>query len=140
EYPTVAGLLGLWPLLTAANVKVERCTERARITLGEVNLKAVLDPSNWLKLTFFALVKPTADLLPIRALYTDTGNTNIGLNPLTSEEPIWYAGPDLAASALLCGHRPEIVEAFRIVPRGVQNGLKTAFIGTREIDPEKHVF
>src|SRR5438046_1576300 len=36
EYPTVAGLLGLWPLLTAANVKVERCTERARITLGEV--------------------------------------------------------------------------------------------------------
>ena len=140
EYPSVAGLLGLWPLLTAAKAEVEQCTEDARNTLAQVNLDAVLNPANWQKLNFFALVKPTADFLPIRLLYSNTGNTNIGLNPLTSEEPIWYAGPDLAASRLLSGHRPEIIEAFRIVPRGVQSGMKTAFIGTREINSEKHDF
>jgi hypothetical protein len=96
--------------------------------------------ATWHKLAFFALVKPADDLLPIRALYGETGNTNIGLNPLTSDKPIWYAGPDLAASVLLTGRVPEIIEAFRIIPRGMQNGMKKAFIGTRELDPEKHDF
>jgi hypothetical protein len=75
--------------------------------------------TNWL-----ALVRPADDLLPIRALYGETGNTNIGLNPLTSDKPIWYAGPDFAASVLLTGRVPEIIEAFRIIPRGMQNGMK----------------
>jgi hypothetical protein len=140
EYPTVAGLLGLWSLLIAANAEVETCVDHARNVLSQINIEAILDPFTWQKLAFFALIKPTADLLPIRALYSDTGNTNIGVNPFTSDKPIWYAGPDLAASTLLSGRTPEIIDAFRIIPRGIQNGLKRAFIGTREIDPERHDF
>lgn len=140
EYPSVAGLLELWPLLTAANIEVEKCTKDARNTLASVNAQTVLNPSKWRRLAFFALVKPSGDVLPVRALYNETGDTNIGLNPLTSKEPIWHAGPDLAASRLLGRRTPQIIEAFRLVPRGVQTGMKTTSIGTREINPEKHDF
>jgi hypothetical protein len=137
EYPSVAGLLGLWPQLIAAKIKVAECTSDARLTLAKSNVETVLDPSTWLKLAFFALVKPSGDILPVRALYDETGNTNIGLNPLTSEKPIWYAGPDLAASILATGRIPKISQAFRLVPDGVQEGMKSTVIGTREFQPER---
>jgi hypothetical protein len=140
EYPSVAGLLGLWPLLIAANMEVADCTEEARDTLTDANIETVLDPSTWLKLAFFALVKPSRDIFPVRALYSDTGNTNIGLNPLTSKGSIWYAGPDLAASRLATGRTPRIIRAFRLVPHGVQEGMKETVIGTRTINPEKDDF
>jgi hypothetical protein len=140
EYPSVAGLLGLWPLLTAASVKVKGCTEDARSVLASVNIQTILDPAKWFELAFFASIRPSGDVLPVRALYNETGDTNIGLNPLTSKDPIWYAGPDLAAAQLLTGRRPEIVKAFKLIPAGVQAGMKTTFIGTREINPEKHDF
>jgi hypothetical protein len=34
-------------------------------------------------------------------------------------EPIWYAGPDLAAATLF-GSNPKIIRAFKFVPRGIQ--------------------
>lgn len=76
----------------------------------------------------------------MRALYNDTGSTDIGLNPLTSAEPIWYAGPDLAASKLVRGRTPKIIKAFKLVPTGVQEGVKPTVIGTRALNPEKHDF
>src|SRR5260370_13168190 len=50
EYPSVAGLLGLWPLLIAANMEVTDCTSKARNTLTRANGETALDPSTWLKL------------------------------------------------------------------------------------------
>jgi hypothetical protein len=43
--------------------------------------------------------------LPVRAAYNDkeADRLNIGLNYLTSEEPIWVAGPDVVSSVLLTG-------------------------------------
>jgi hypothetical protein len=140
EYPSVAGLLGLWPLLTAANLEVVPCTKEARKALASINATTALDPSTWLKLGFFASVKPSSDTLPVRALYNDTGSTNIGLNPLTCAKPIWYAGPDLAASRLLTKRAPKIVKAFKLVPRGMQDGMKSTVIGTRAFDPKKDNF
>src|SRR5579864_1076488 len=140
EYPSVAGLLRLWPLMTAAGVEVEDCTEEARRILDRVNSDSILDPSLWLHLGFFASVKPSGDLVPVRAMYSETGETNIGLNPLSATEPIWYAGPDLAASKVAREKTPQIIEAFRIVPHGVQTGMKPTAIGTRTIDPLKDDF
>lgn len=140
EYPSVAGLLGLWPLLTAASLKVSNCTKEARVALNHASVESILQPSTWHDLAFFALVEPSNDLLPVRTLYGETGNTNIGLNPLTSKEPIWYAGPDLAASKLATGRTPRIIRAFRLVPHGVQEGMKETVIGTRTINPEKDDF
>src|SRR5271170_6211006 len=89
EYPSLAGLLGLWKLLVSSNVGVAYCTKDAQKALASVNVKTILDPSMWRELAFFALVKPSGDILPVRALYNDTGSTNIGLNQLTSKDPIW---------------------------------------------------
>jgi len=140
EYPSVAGLLNLWPTLIATGLEVEDYSREARETLARANLLSSLKPSEWKKFAFFALTKPSGDILPVRALYREDGATNIGLNPLTSKEPIWYAGPDLIASRLLSGRTPRIVKAFRVVPRGVQAGLKSATIGTRQINPETDDF
>ena len=125
----------MWPLLTAASVEVQDCTEEATRILDHVNSASILDPALWPRLAFFASIKPSGDLLPVRAMYGDTGETNIGLNPLTATEPIWYAGPDLAASKLAREHTPPITEAFRIVPKGIQSGMKPTAIGTRTINP-----
>jgi hypothetical protein len=137
EYPSVAGLLGLWPLLISSNLRVAYCTKDAQKTLNSVNVKTILNPATWSKLAFFALVKPSRDILPVRALYNDTGSTNIGVNPLTSKDPIWYAGPDLAASGLARGRMPKIIKAFRLVSHGVQERMKFTVIGTRAFQPEK---
>ncbi len=140
EYPSVAGLLGLWPLLTAASLKVSNCTKEARVALNHASVESILQPSTWHDLAFFALVEPFDDLLPVRTLYGETGNTNIGLNPLTSKEPIWYAGPDLAASKLATGRAPRIRKAIRFIPQGLQGGMKATTIGTRTFDPAKDDF
>ena len=140
EYPSVAGLLGLWPLLTAASLEVVNYTKEARSALNHTSVENVLKPSKWRDLAFFALVDPSNDLLPVRTLYGETGNTNIGLNPLTSKEPIWYAGPDLAASKLATGRAPRIRKAIRFIPQGLQAGMKATTIGTRTIDPAKDDF
>jgi hypothetical protein len=54
-------------------------------------------------------------------------------------EPIWYAGPDLAAATLF-GSNPKIIRAFKFVPRGIQPGLKSVSIGSRVINPENDDF
>ncbi len=140
EYPSVAGLLGLWPLLTAAKLEVEDFSNEVRAILNGASVATVLNPSKWRDLAFFALVEPSNDLFPVRTVYGETGNTNIGLNPLTSEAPIWYAGPDLVASKLATGSTPKITKAFRLIPHGLQEGMKTTNIGTRTIDPQKDDF
>ena len=140
EYPSVAALLQLWPLLTASNVKAVRCTREARATLAATTLEALLSPSTWRDLGFFASIKPRGDILPVRSLYNDTGNTNIGLNPLTSTKPIWYSGPDLATSKLQTGQTPMVIEAFKLVPSGTQRRMKDTRIGTRNIHPETDDF
>jgi hypothetical protein len=142
EYPSVAALLELWPLLVAAEIKVQDCTDEARRVLAGITSKAVLDPRTWANLAFFASITPDDDVLPVRALYSDTGDTNIGLNPLTCDQPLWYAGPDLAASKLKTKRVPQIVRAFKLVPMGVQQGMEAITIGTRTIDPNnaKHDF
>jgi hypothetical protein len=61
-------------------------------------------------------VKPREDILPVRTVY-DSGNNkraqNIGRNYLTSQTPIWYAGPDLIASKILTGKAPRILKAIQ---------------------------
>ncbi len=140
EYPSVAALFNLWSLLIAADVKVEECTAQARDVLDRAGLETLLDSSTWRELAFFACIEPTGDILPVRSLYGETGNTNIGVNPLTSEEPIWYAGPDLASSKLKAKRTPKILQAFRLVPYGLQDGMKTTSIGKRKFDPAKDDF
>lgn len=140
EYPSVAALLSLWSLLISAHVEVEECTAKARRVLERADLETVLEPSMWRELAFFASISPDDDVLPVRSLYGETGNTNIGLNPLSSEEPVWYAGPDLAASKLKTKRTPKVIQAFRLVPCGLQEDVKDSSLGKRKFDPAKDDF
>ena len=66
---------------------------------------------------------------------------NIGLNYLTSEQPLWFAGPDVIASALQTGKAPQIVKAIRMVPHGRQPGLvPTNLAGMVAINPVEDDF
>ena len=110
-------------------------TQKKSITLDDLFRRDL-----WPQLSFFALVRPNDDILPVRAVYN--GETqNIGINRLTSEEPIWFAGPDVIASKVLSGKPPHIVRAVRLVPHGTQTGLKpTSLRGMVPIDPRRHDF
>jgi hypothetical protein len=125
QYPTVNALLGNWKMLTSASVRFANCTAKAKKLLSQTNLADTFDRALWRKLSFFALVKPQGDILPVRTVYSENGKTqNIGLNYLSSEKPIWYAGPDLIASKILTGKTPRILKALEIVPDGHQNRLR----------------
>ena len=140
QYPTVNALLGNWDVLKADNVHFEGCTEDVHKMLAKVKLEDTFRPAFWKRLSFFALLLPKEDILPVRTVYN--GRTqNIGLNYLTSEQPIWFAGPDVVASALLTGKVPKIVKAIRMVPRGQQMDLKkTNLAGMVTIQPRSDDF
>jgi hypothetical protein len=143
QYPTVNTLLGLWPLLTAKKLRVRDATQDVRAILKTVDVNQLLDPKIWRKLNFFALVRPDGDVLPVRTVYGDSrlGNeTNIGLNPLTSKKPVWFAGPDVVGSTLLTGRPPKILRAILFEPAGVQEGMKSVKLGKGSINPSRDDF
>ncbi|MDP9365600.1 MAG: DNA polymerase, partial [Chloroflexota bacterium] len=141
-YPTVNALMGLWRLHVAERVEVEDCTEEARAVLAGITPDTVLDPATWPRLAFFGQIVPDGDVLPVRAQYGDAGGArNIGVNPFTDGAPHWYAGPDLAASALLTGKAPAVLRAWRPVAKGTQPGLvAVALGGAVPVDPERGDF
>ena len=108
--------------------------------LDSLTLESCFDRAFWKELTFFALVQPDDDILPIRTVYNGE-TTNIGVNHLTSKEPIWFAGPDLVASTLLNGCPPKIIRAIRLVGKGQQEELENVSLrGMVEIDPSRDDF
>jgi hypothetical protein len=140
QYPTVNALLGNWNVLKASKVKFKTCAGDVRKLLSGVEIEDTFDPAFWKDLSFFALVKPDEDILPVRTVYN--GRTkNIGVNYLTSKKPIWYAGPDIVASKLFTGKAPRIIKAIRMLASGEQKNLRsTDLAGTVRIDPRKDDF
>jgi len=140
QYPTVNTLLGNWKILTAESITFNDDTEAIRAFVSAVTLEDTFKPEFWKNLSFYALVLPNDDVLPVRAVYN--GETqNIGVNKLTSNEPIWFAGPDVVASVLLSGKAPNIIRAIRMEPHGKQSGLKSTNLGGMiPIEPLKDDF
>ena len=140
QYPTVNELMDNWNVLTADSVTFPDATKEVRKLLSTISLERCFDRNIWRRLRFFALVRPDNDILPARAVYNST-TQNIGINYLTSNEPLWFAGPDIIASILLTGKVPHIEKAIRVVPRGMQKGLASVSLrGMVEIDAKKHRF
>jgi len=140
QYPTVNALLGNWSLLKANGVRFEQCTDAARRLLSNLKLADLFEPTFWKRLSFFVLIKPDDDILPVRTVYN--GRTqNIGINYLRSKKPVWYAGPDAVASVLLTGKTPRVLKAVRMVPVGQQKFLqRTNLGGMVPIDPQADDF
>jgi hypothetical protein len=141
-YPTVNSLMGMWDLLTAAELEIVDATDEVRALLDGVTVERIFDPVVWNKLRFFALVEPTDDLLPVRAQYALTEqHFGIGVNCFTAQEGFWYAGPDVVASTVLTGRAPRIQRAFRLVPKGRQDELRPVQLrGEITVDPTREDF
>jgi hypothetical protein len=137
EYPSCCALLGLFDVLTAESVSFDDDTENIRRFLKRVTLKGCFKPVMWERCRFFALVKPDNDILPVRTVYNEV-TQNIGNNYLTSDTPIWFAGPDLIASLIRTGRVPHIIRAIRMVPHGKQGGMRSVNLrGMVSVDPYK---
>jgi hypothetical protein len=140
QYPTVNELLGNWSVLIAESVEFPKATDEVRALLSNITLDDCFDRKAWPQFKFFALVYPDDDILPVRTVYNGT-TQNIGINYLTSKEPIWFAGPDVIASILLTGKTPRIEKAIRVQPKGRQAGLgSTSLRGMVTVDANKHSF
>jgi hypothetical protein len=147
-YPTVNALMGLWKYLVAEEVSVLPVDVSETIDfLRTITPETLFDPQTWTRLPAFARVIPAGDILPTRATYSvESNDFQVALNHLhaSSDDPkdgLWYALPDLAASALLTGRVPRIVDAFAIKARGTLSGLrKITLRGTVPIDPRTQDF
>jgi len=150
QYCTVNTLLRNWEVLIAASVEFPDATQNVRQLLNSIARRPdkCFDRELWPEFRFFALVRTDHDIFPVRAAYKDRepDRLNIGLNYLSSEEPIWFAGPDIIASILLNnGKVPHILKTIRILPVGKQAGLRPVhLLGKIRIDPNvddfyKHV-
>lgn len=139
QYPTINSLLGNPEILIAEELIFEDATEEIRKFVEQIELDDCFEQNIWKEMKFCARIRPDRDVLPARAEYSQDGITkNIGVNYLTSKKPIWLSGPDIVASKLLSGKTPIIEKAIRMVPRGVQQGLKvTSLRGMVEVDPRK---
>ena len=147
-YPTVNSLMGLWSYLTAETIEILPGDVAETVDfLRTITPETLFDPQTWTRLPAFARVIPDGDILPTRATYSRESNDyQVALNHLyaTSDHPkdgLWYALPDLAASVLLTGRVPRVVDAFAIQPRGRLSGLrKITLRGTVPIDPATQDF
>jgi hypothetical protein len=134
-YPTVDDLMDLHRFQLARRIEAVDTTDEVRIMLESVTLEDCLDQELWPKLVGFALTVPDADVLPVRAAYNET-SWGIGVNPLASDEPLWYSLADLVASKLLTGRAPHVMRAIRLVARGGTVNVRTVKVrGTLEVDP-----
>lgn len=141
-YPTVNGLMGLWQFVIAEGIESKETTAETRAFLDSVTLVDLQKPKTWQRLTTLVRVRPDADLFPVRAKY-DQRTYTIGLNYLTSEQPLWYTLADCIVSKLLTGKCPQIEEAITYRPGSRQKGLKPIKIMGRDdytIDPHADDF
>lgn len=135
-YPTVMSLIGIWGLVIAKRIDIVEDTDRGGALVERVTLDDCFHPSLWSSLMALVEIEPDGDVLPVRADYAGSGEWQIGINEVTSAQPMWYALADVIASKLLSGHTPRIRRVLRMMPDGQQQGLTPiALRGQVEIDP-----
>lgn len=87
-------------------------------------------------------VIPNGDILPSRSKYSQVSNDwQVAVNHLhaldqAGSEGLWYSLPDVAASVLLTGKVPKIIDAFKLIPEGKQRHLRSVLLnGEAPVNP-----
>ncbi len=129
-YATVDTLMCLFDLLTAEHVEVDTdATTEVQALLDGITDDACFDRDRWREFVGLVQFVPQGHVLPVRADYQprittedDNGDPEhgssfgIGVNPLTSNEPLWYTIPDAIAATLHAGKAPTLLRAIRLRP------------------------
>ena len=140
-YPSLFSLMGLWPFLTAERIECVDATKEIRRLVEKTDLQTLRDPAAWQQMAAIVQIQPDDDTIPARAPYGDKRVYNIGINHLTSPEPLWFTLADVLASKLLTGKSPKILRAVKSVPQGKQTGLVPIQIfGELIVNPDEDLF
>jgi hypothetical protein len=122
-YSTVNVLLGTDKLLRAKEYSIVDCTVEVNEMLSTMTVDDMFEPATWKRLSFFAeVLLDGSGIFPVRAVYEKGDPQRIGFCYARSDEPRWFAGPDIVASFVLSGARPHVRSAFRIEPRRDESG------------------
>jgi hypothetical protein len=149
-YPTVNSLMNMWSFVIARKIRVvEHRQHEIRAFLQRLNadIAELFKPSTWNHLTAFVQVIPNGDILPSRGRYNAESNDwQVAVNHLyadqnDSTQALWFSLPDVAASVVLTGRIPNIVDAFYIEADGQLKGLQPCTLrGAVKVDPSKQDF
>jgi len=137
-YPTITMLLGIWDLIISNGIETETVTEETQELVKTADLNTLQNQEVWKRFVVLVQVQPDEDILPVRMDYKGYKTSfNVGMNYLTSKEPLWYALPDVITSKLLTGKCWKIIKALRFVPKGIQSELKESRILGIPLDSTK---
>jgi hypothetical protein len=137
-YPTVCTLMGLWRFVIANGARERDATGETRVLLASARPEDWQEQTHWRGLTTLVRVRCARDLLPVRSYYAGEQHASIGLNLLTSPQPLWFTLADCLAAKFLSGKIPEIVEAVTFDPGPQQAGLQPIDLFDRlRLDPAK---
>ena len=142
-YPTVCTLMGMWKFVIATGIEHGDDTQAIRKLIAlprEELIDRLRHQDAWQDLAVMVQVRPDRDLFPVRAQYPDAETTTIGLNHLTSEEPLWFTLADVLVSKILGGKTPDVVSAIRLAPGPPQDGLKPITVAGEQIHAMKDDF
>ncbi len=139
-YPTVCTLMGLWRFVVAEGMDWVDATDECRAFVETCDLDQLRDPLTWQRLHMIVQVRPDNDVFPVRAQYEPDQPATIGVNRLTSHEPLWFTLADVLAAKLLGGKTPEIIAAIRFTPRQSQGGLKPVRLAGGNLNPAAEDF
>lgn len=142
-YPTVCTLMGLWRFVIAEGMTLRDATAETRELLASIDVAGLKESPVWRQLPVLVRVRPSADIFPVRASYDGEAQPTIGLNPLSSDQPLWFTLADCIASKLLSGKPPQVIEAVAFAPGPIQSGLLPIKISGKEeyaVDPVKDDF
>jgi hypothetical protein len=142
-YPTVCSLMRLWELLTTESVQIDvEAADEVQALLDQITLEDCFHPERWPELVGIAEIEPADDIVPVRARYGSTLSWQIGVNPLSSAEPMWFTIADLVASKLLTGKAPRVRRAVRFRPSEARTpGLTPVeLLGATPVDPAQQDF
>lgn len=145
-YPSTCVLMGIWQFVIAQMIECrddDAATEEVRHFLDKVSLEDFQKPETWQKLHAIVLVQAEGDLLPVRAPYGGERTLTLGLNYLTSHQPLWITLADCCEAKILTGKTPKVLKAIMFRPNGRQRGLKSILLAGNPaypIDPKKDDF
>jgi hypothetical protein len=133
--------MDLWRHLTAERIDTREVTDQVRTLVAGITVDDCFDRSLWPELFTLVQIEAAGDLLPTRADYREDDQWQIGLNPLSSDQPLWYPLADVIVATLLGGRPPRILRAVRLDAIGQQTGLRPVkLVGLVEVDPGRDDF
>ena len=140
QFPSVSYLLGCREILRAESLEFSDFTNGARQILQHASLDDCFRPAFWKKLRWFALVEANDDVVPFRAKFGQRVDSypTLAWNFLTSKQPIWITGLDVIAAKLMTGKPLKILQAIKVVPHGLQSGLRPEKLHSQvEVNPRR---